>query len=275
MAFIRFSFPINLSNWLEAARIDLFITQLAMLRVEMKFGDLEQPGQDSRSEMRAVAVEPTLFISALNQVRHGTFLSGARQALKIDEQSPSTNSTQLIERLLADLRYAAEAREAVDPIRSQSVRFYLSKDPDSGAEFLRLTLGEDPLRQGVTPFVDRTYQISAEGQLTIVVAHGETPVSSEEGVIKEYLNQRNEKGGRVEMAEKEKKEMEILKAYLPPEISDEELASVIKMGIADSGAHSSADLPKVMKIIMPKLKGKADGNRITSMLKTELSNFTK
>jgi len=84
-----------------------------------------------------------------------------------------------------------------------------------------------------------------------------------------------EKGGRTEMAAKEKKEMEILKIYLPPEMSDNDLVSVIQKGIETSGAQTPADLPKVMKLIMPDLKGKADGGRISSILKDELSKITK
>jgi len=82
-----------------------------------------------------------------------------------------------------------------------------------------------------------------------------------------------EKGDRAEMAEKEKKEMEILKAYLPPEISDDELRAEIQKGIKKTAAQSLADLPKVMKIIMPNLKGKADGGRISGMLKEELNKL--
>jgi hypothetical protein len=79
-----------------------------------------------------------------------------------------------------------------------------------------------------------------------------------------------EKGNRAELAAQEKEELKILEAYLPPEISDEELLAVAKKGIADAGASGLADFGKVMKIIAPLLKGKASGNRIAAAVKKEL-----
>lgn len=79
-----------------------------------------------------------------------------------------------------------------------------------------------------------------------------------------------EKGARADLAQQEKDELAILQSYLPPEISDEELISVVKKGITDAGATSAADFGKVMKIISPLLKGKASGNRIAAAVKKEL-----
>ena len=79
-----------------------------------------------------------------------------------------------------------------------------------------------------------------------------------------------EKGGRADLAEKEKAELAILQAYLPPEIGDDDLLRIIKDGIREAGAAGEKDFPKVMKIIMPTLKGKASGDRISKTLKAEL-----
>jgi len=79
-----------------------------------------------------------------------------------------------------------------------------------------------------------------------------------------------EKGSRADLAQQEKEELKILESYLPPEISDEELISVIKKGIIDAGATSAADFGKVMKIIAPILKGKASGNRIAETVRKAL-----
>jgi len=81
-----------------------------------------------------------------------------------------------------------------------------------------------------------------------------------------------EKGGRPESAQQEKEELGILEAYLPPEISDEELLAMVKKGISEAQATSPADFGKVMKIISPLLKGKASGSRIAEAVKKELSN---
>ncbi len=79
-----------------------------------------------------------------------------------------------------------------------------------------------------------------------------------------------EKGGRPELVEQEKNELTILEAYLPPEVSDEEILAVVKKGISDSQASGPADFGKTMKIIAPILKGKASGNRIADILRKEL-----
>lgn len=79
-----------------------------------------------------------------------------------------------------------------------------------------------------------------------------------------------EKGGRAELAAQEKEELGILEAYLPPEISDEEILTVVKKGINESQATGPNDFGKVMKIISPLLKGKASGSRIASSVKKEL-----
>lgn len=79
------------------------------------------------------------------------------------------------------------------------------------------------------------------------------------------------KAGRDESAKKEEFEMEVLKKYLPPEISDEDLLRIVHDGIREAGAVSVADFPKVMKAIMPTLKGKASGDRISETVKKELA----
>ncbi len=70
-------------------------------------------------------------------------------------------------------------------------------------------------------------------------------------------------------------EMGVLKKYLPPEISDEDLLRIVRDGIREAGATNTADFPKVMKAIMPTLKGKASGDRISQAVKNELSKFER
>ncbi len=73
------------------------------------------------------------------------------------------------------------------------------------------------------------------------------------------------KGNRPDLAEKEQKELEVLQAYLPAQMSEEELKKLITETIAAVGAHSKAETGKVMGALMPKIKGRADGgmaNRI-------------
>ena len=70
------------------------------------------------------------------------------------------------------------------------------------------------------------------------------------------------KGGRPELAEQERVEMELLKTYLPPELSDEELESGLREIIASTGAQSKKDMGRVMKEATARFKGRVDGKKI-------------
>jgi uncharacterized protein YqeY len=78
-------------------------------------------------------------------------------------------------------------------------------------------------------------------------------------------------GGRVDLVEKEKKEIEILKSFLPQPLSQEELLMIIDQSIQETQASSAKDIGKVMKSIMPKIGGKADGKLINQLVKERLS----
>jgi len=80
-----------------------------------------------------------------------------------------------------------------------------------------------------------------------------------------------EKGERKELAEKEKSEMEILGKYLPEQLSEEEIERLVKEAIEEVGAEDIKDMGKVMAVLMPKVKGKADGNIISRTVKEFLS----
>lgn len=75
-----------------------------------------------------------------------------------------------------------------------------------------------------------------------------------------------EKGGRLDLVATEKKELEILLAYLPPSLSEEELANIVKEAISESGASDPKDMGIVMKIVMGKVTGRADGKAVSSLV---------
>ena len=91
-------------------------------------------------------------------------------------------------------------------------------------------------------------------------------------IIRKQVKQRKEslesfeKGGRKDLAEKERLEMNLLLAYLPAQLSDEEIKAEAKKAIAACAAQTKAEAGKVMKVLMPALKGKADGKRINEIL---------
>jgi len=79
-----------------------------------------------------------------------------------------------------------------------------------------------------------------------------------------------ESGGRMELARKEKKEAEILLAYMPSQLSEEEIRAKVKEIIAKTGAETKAEIGKVMGAAMGKLKGQADGQLVKKIVEEEL-----
>src|SRR6059058_3911475 len=80
-----------------------------------------------------------------------------------------------------------------------------------------------------------------------------------------------EKGGRVELAAKEKEELSILNAYLPQPMSSDELAKVVRETIAEVGATSKAQMGAVMKALQAKVAGRTDGKTLSAEVQKQLS----
>jgi uncharacterized protein YqeY len=78
-------------------------------------------------------------------------------------------------------------------------------------------------------------------------------------------------GGRMDLVEKESKEIEILQSYLPQSLTPEEMIQIVDQTIQEVQATSLKDLGIVMKSVMPKLQGKADGRLINQLVKERLS----
>ena len=78
------------------------------------------------------------------------------------------------------------------------------------------------------------------------------------------------KGGRAELAEKEAKEAQILKAYLPPALSEAELKSLIQAAIKEVSASGPQAMGAVMKAVMPKIAGRADGSQVSQWVREAL-----
>ena len=75
------------------------------------------------------------------------------------------------------------------------------------------------------------------------------------------------KGNREDLVVKEEAELAILKAYLPEQLSDEELRIIVEAAVKTSGASAIKETGKVMALIMPQVKGKADGGRINAIVR--------
>ncbi len=79
-----------------------------------------------------------------------------------------------------------------------------------------------------------------------------------------------ELGKRPELAEKERKEMEVLQSFLPPQLLEEEIKSLIAEAILSTGAKAQSDMGKVMGYLAPKIKGKADGSLVSKLVRESL-----
>jgi hypothetical protein len=96
-------------------------------------------------------------------------------------------------------------------------------------------------------------------------------------VIKKQIKQRQDsieqftKGGREVMAQKEEKEMEMLKVYLPPELSAEAIKKIIEEVVLATGALGIKDMGRVMKEVNAKVAGQADGKLVSDLVREKLS----
>ena len=78
------------------------------------------------------------------------------------------------------------------------------------------------------------------------------------------------KGGRNDLADKEKSELEIISEYLPKQISDKELIKLVDEAVSETNASTPTDIGMVMKNIMPKIKGRVDGRRVNELVVNKL-----
>lgn len=77
--------------------------------------------------------------------------------------------------------------------------------------------------------------------------------------------------GREDLADGEEREAELISSYLPAELSDEELRAIVDQAVKDSGAESAKDMGKVMKQAMSAVDGRADGSRVSGLVRASLS----
>lgn len=106
------------------------------------------------------------------------------------------------------------------------------------------------------------YRATDEDVLSVIG----TQVKQRKDSIEQYTN-----AGRPELAEKEKAELDLLSVYLPEQMGEEEVAKLVDEAVAQTGATTIADIGKVMGALMPKVKGKADGGLVSTLVKQKLS----
>ncbi|WP_300278332.1 GatB/YqeY domain-containing protein [Peptacetobacter sp.] len=95
-------------------------------------------------------------------------------------------------------------------------------------------------------------------------------------IISKQLKQRNDsleqflEAGREDLVEETRSEIQVLKEYLPQQLSEQELNEIVKQTISEVGATSMKDMGKIMSVIRPKTKGRADGKLINKLVKENL-----
>ena len=140
----------------------------------------------------------------------------------------------LTEKIRADMTAAMKAQE---------------KDRLSTIRMLQSALKNEQIQAG--------HELSDEEAMSVI----RKAVKQRQDSIEQYTN-----AGRTELAEKERAEMELLKTYLPAELSEAELEAGLREIIASTGAASKKDLGKVMKEATARYKGRADGKKIQEIV---------
>jgi len=98
------------------------------------------------------------------------------------------------------------------------------------------------------------------------------------GVIEKMLKQRRdsiaqfEQGGRQDLADKEKFEIQVLEKYMPQALNDGEIQAAVADAVAAAGAHSPQDIGRVMALLKVKLAGRADMGKVSGLVKAKLSS---
>lgn len=110
-------------------------------------------------------------------------------------------------------------------------------------------------------FIAKQHKLSEEEEIAVI----QREAKKRRDAIEAY-----EKAGATDRAEKEKKEMAILQEFLPEQLSDEKLSKLVDEAVAETGASSLPDMGKVMGAVMPKVGGRADGGRISALVKARL-----
>ncbi len=110
--------------------------------------------------------------------------------------------------------------------------------------------------------IDSREELDDAGVLTVI----EKAVKQRRDSIEQFL-----KGGREDLSAIEEAELEIIQAYLPEQLSDDEIAALINEAIAATGAESIRDMGKVMGVIKSKAAGKADMGKVGAMVKARLA----
>ncbi|MBT2636493.1 MULTISPECIES: GatB/YqeY domain-containing protein [unclassified Bacillus (in: firmicutes)] len=146
----------------------------------------------------------------------------------------------LLERLNNDMKQAMKNKE---------------KDRLTTIRMVKASLQNEAIKFG-------KQELSEEEELTVLSRE----VKQRKDSLQEF-----EKAGRQDLVEKIQTELKHVEIYMPQQLSEEEVTTIVKEAIAETGAASKADMGRVMAVLMPKVKGKADGSLVNKLVQQHLS----
>lgn len=141
------------------------------------------------------------------------------------------------------------------------------------------TIQEDiksAMRSGDTGAVSTLRMLKGALENARIAHKGELSEEVAIATLRKEAKQRREsaeeyrKAGRDEQASKEETELTVIERYLPVELSDEDLEELVSEAITESGATSLQDMGAVMRVLQPKVAGRADGGRIAGAVRHKL-----
>lgn len=109
--------------------------------------------------------------------------------------------------------------------------------------------------------IAKQHELSEEEELNVV----RSEAKKRKDAIEAYT-----KANQIERADKEKQELELLEDYLPAQMSDEELSSLVDVAISETGASEISDMGRVIGNVMARAQGRADGSRVSALAKSKL-----
>jgi len=146
--------------------------------------------------------------------------------------------------------------------KEKEKRYKLSKGKSELEDYNPPTTSSHSLREWAPKDLEKESQLTDEEVIEVISFEAKKRKES----IVEF-----EKGKRMDLVEKEKKELEILEKYLPEQLSEEEIKKFVQEAIEKTGAKEMKDMGKVMAELMPKVKGRADGSLVSKVVKDVLS----
>ena len=145
----------------------------------------------------------------------------------------------LLERLNEDMKHAMKNKE---------------KEKLSVIRMIKAALQNEAIKLGK--------ELSEEEEITVLSRE----VKQRKDSLHEF-----EKAGRTDLAEKINTELTYVKEYMPKQLTEDEIKEIVKEAIREVDASSKSDMGKVMAVVMPKVKGKADGSLVNKIVVSELS----